>query len=406
MASDVHKSEKKGLEFSLLHRTMEFFHQPATWPLYAIILAYTALVALVMAVWGAVGRLRRVAGAAGLIHLAFLGADAFLLRQLPRRRLSYGPWKAQGAALAAPRTAVALLLPLFAGFLGATGALALHAGLQGLGSLLLYWGAMVEPRRLGLTEVELSLPGLPAGSRPVRLLHISDIHMERLSRREEDLLALAAATRPDLIVITGDFLNLSYNRDPEAVALVRRLLRRLHAPHGVYAVLGSPPVDLREVVPPLFAELPTRLLRDEWVTVDLGEGRHVHILGMDCNHDLHKDSERLAKLAEPGPSGSVRLLLYHSPEMMPAAKEQGFDLYLCGHTHGGQVRLPLYGAVLTSSQLGKRYVMGHYAEEGTHLYVSRGVGFEGLSAPRVRFLSPPEITLFTLRPSASTPDAA
>lgn len=406
MASDPRKAEKKGLEFSLLHRAMTFFNRPATWPLYLVALAALALAGLVAAVWRCVGRLRRVSVAAGFVHLAFLTADALLLRRLPRYRISYGPWKAQGAALAAPRTAAALLLPLFAGILGTAGTLAAHAGLQGLGSLLLYWGAVVEPRRLGLTEVELALPGLPAGSPPVRLLHISDLHMERPGRREDDLLALAEASRPDLIVITGDYLNLSYNRDPEAVEYVRCLLRRLHAPRGVYAVLGSPPVDLREVVVPLFEGTPTRLLRDEWATVDLGEGRHVHILGMDCNHEPDEDGERLAALAASGPSGSVRLLLYHSPEMMPGAKEQGFDLYLCGHTHGGQVRLPYYGAILTSSKLGKRYVMGHYTEQGTHLYVSRGVGFEGLSAPRVRFLSPPEMTLFTLHPAAPTPDAA
>jgi predicted MPP superfamily phosphohydrolase len=398
--------EKTGLEFSLLHRTMEFFHHPATWPAHLVALAALTLVALVTAVWRRVGRLRRVARVAGLVHLAFLVADAHILRQLPRRRISYGPWKAQGAALAVPRTAAALLLPLCAGIFGATGTLAAHVGLQALGSLLLTWGALVEPRRLALTTMELALTSLPAGSPPVRLLHVSDIHMERPGRREEELVGLAEATRPDLIVITGDYLNLSFNRDAVAVESVRRLLRRLHAPFGVYAVLGSPPVDLREVVVPLFDGLPTRLLRDEWVTADLGHGRSVHILGLDCNHELEIDGKRLAELAAPGPQGGVRLLLYHSPEMMPQAREHGFDLYLCGHTHGGQVRLPIYGAVLTSSRLGKRYVMGHYAEEGTHLYVSRGVGFEGLSAPRVRFLSPPEITLFTLRPLAATLDAA
>jgi predicted MPP superfamily phosphohydrolase len=84
---------------------------------------------------------------------------------------------------------------------------------------------------------------------------------------------------------------------------------------------------------------------------------------------------------------------------MPQAVAHGLNLYLCGHTHGGQVRLPIYGALLTSSQLGKRYEMGHYREDDTHLYVSRGLGLEGLSAPRVRFLCPPEMTLVTLRPA-------
>jgi predicted MPP superfamily phosphohydrolase len=90
------------------------------------------------------------------------------------------------------------------------------------------------------------------------------------------------------------------------------------------------------------------------------------------------------------------VLLYHAPDLMPEAADYGLDLYLCGHTHGGQVRLPIFGAILTSSQYGKKYEMGLYESGRTHMYVSRGVGLEGLSAPRIRFLAPPEITLVTL----------
>lgn len=406
MASTAHGDQKNRLEFSLLHRAMEFYCHPSTWSPRLLGMVALLIAALVTAVWRSVGRLHRVATAAGLVHLTFLVADAFLLRQLPRWRISYGPWKAQLAVLATPRTTAALLLPLLSGLLGATGTLALQVGLQALGTALLYWGAVVEPRRLGLTQIELELPGLPAGSAPVRLLHISDVHMERPTQREEELLAVVEAVRPDLIVITGDFLNLSYNRDETTAAMVRHLLRRLHAPYGVYATLGSPPVDLREVVPSLFDGVPACLLRDEWITADLGGGRLLHLLGIDCTHYRDEDARRLARLAEEAPAGSVQLLLYHSPELMPEASEYDFDLYLCGHTHGGQVRLPFVGPVVTSSQLGRRYVMGHYEEKGTHLYVSRGVGLEGLSAPRVRFMSPPEVTLFTLRPRESTPGAA
>lgn len=406
MAAGSTAGDKNRLEFSLLHRAMEFYCRPAGWSLQLFALVAVLLAGLVTAVWRSVARLGHVASAAGLIHLTFLFADALLLRQLPRLRISFGPWKAQAAVLATPRTAAALFLPLFSGFLGATGTLALQVGLQALGTALLYWGAVVEPRRLGLTQMELELPGLPAGSAPIRLLHISDLHMERPAQREEELVALARAAQPDLIVITGDFLNLSYNRDETAVAQVQHLLRRLHAPYGVYATLGSPPVDLREVVPALFDEVPTQLLRDEWQSVDLGDGRHIHLLGLDCTHYRQEDAWRLACIDAARPAGSVHVLLYHSPELMPEASAADFDLYLCGHTHGGQVRLPFIGPVITSSQLGRRYVMGHYEEEGTHLYVSRGVGLEGLSAPRIRFLSPPEITLFTLRPPASKPGAA
>jgi predicted MPP superfamily phosphohydrolase len=82
---------------------------------------------------------------------------------------------------------------------------------------------------------------------------------------------------------------------------------------------------------------------------------------------------------------------------MPEAARAGVDLFLAGHTHGGQIRLPLIGAVVTSSIYWKRYEMGLYTQGHTWLYVSRGIGMEGLGAPRARFLCPPEIELFELR---------
>jgi predicted MPP superfamily phosphohydrolase len=121
------------------------------------------------------------------------------------------------------------------------------------------------------------------------------------------------------------------------------------------------------------------------------------LIGLDCSHDSERDAQWLAAISTQLPRDAVRVLLYHSPELIPFATELGIDLYLCGHTHGGQVRLPGYGAILTSSELGKQYDMGYYRSGDTHLYVSRGIGMEGLGAPRVRFLCPPEITLFSMQ---------
>lgn len=190
--------------------------------------------------------------------------------------------------------------------------------------------------------------------------------------------------------------------DPQARAEVQKLLRQISAPHGVYAVLGSPTVDDRHSVPSLFEGLPIRLLRDEWVQVEMAEGRQLAILGMDCSHELGPDGKKLAGLVqkpsffEKSGFSMPSLFLYHSPELMPQASQHQFDLYLCGHTHGGQIRLPLLGPVFTSSQLGREFVMGHYVRGRTNLYISRGIGLEGLSAPRIRFLCPPEIILVTL----------
>jgi predicted MPP superfamily phosphohydrolase len=270
---------------------------------------------------------------------------------------------------------------------------------QLLGTAVLVWGAMIEPTRLTMTRLRLTTDRLMPGTPPIRILHITDLHVERLTQRESDILRFMEQAQPDLIVVTGDFVNLSYNQDRETYRQVRQFLSQLVAPYGVYATLGTPPVDLREWVAPLFDGLPITLMRESWKKIDLGRGRQVVLMGMDCTHDIPTDAGRLKRLMLTAPKDAPQVLLYHSPELMPQATGHEIDLYVCGHTHGGQVRLPIVGPLLTSSQLGRQYVMGLYRNGRTCLYVSRGVGLEGLSAPRVRFMAPPEITLVTLRPA-------
>ena len=120
-------------------------------------------------------------------------------------------------------------------------------------------------------------------------------------------------------------------------------------------------------------------------------------MGVECSYDVEADERKLRRLLNGRRTDAFTLLLYHTPDMMPVAAEAGVDLYLAGHTHGGQLRLPFFGALVTGSIYGKRYEMGHYVEGGTQLYVSRGLGMEGLAAPRARLLCPPEMTLVTLR---------
>jgi predicted MPP superfamily phosphohydrolase len=288
----------------------------------------------------------------------------------------------------------ALLAWLIAGFWAG---IILLLALELAGSLAYGWGMLHEPFALATTRLAIQSPHLPLNAPAIRLLHLSDLHVERLTRREaQRLLELVAQAHPDLIVITGDYLNLSYVDDPTARTEVRKVLAKLAAPYGVYATLGSPPVDPRQTTPSLFDGFNIRLLRDEAAVLDFGDGRKLSLLGLDCEHDLESDTSAFRRLIEVTPADSVRVLLYHSPELMPLVQQYPVDLYLCGHTHGGQVRLPFYGALITSSVTGKRYEMGRYTEQGTTLYVSRGIGLEGLSAPRMRLFCPPEIILFTL----------
>lgn len=331
-----------------------------------------------------------------IIFGLFVIGDLFLLWQLPRQEVSYGEIEPALLLMTTPRWGVSLLAFVIALWLPVVG-FALMIALQVFGSLVYLWSLLAEPHQLTLTTLEVQSPHLPPGSDPIRLLHLSDIHVERLTRREAKVLDFIAEAKPDLIVMTGDYLNLSYRDDPEAIRQVRTFLPKIQAPHGVYATLGSPPVDLPEIAAHHFDDNHIHLLRHDMVNLDLGQGRQLTLLGMDCTHDMAYDDYQFKQLYIKKQAPAPTVFLYHSPEGMPFVQQQDVDLYLCGHTHGGQVRLPGYGAILTSSVLGKRYEMGRYDENNTTLYISRGIGLEGMCAPRLRLLCKPEMTLVLLK---------
>ncbi len=343
------------------------------WAIFAVWLLASAVVALA---WENIGL--------GLAYGLFALADGVTLALLPRLERSFGPPQLPLLALTALRLALALplwTLPL--------------AGLFQFGvSLASLYACWVEPNRLGLTQVTLRSPRLN-GCPPLRLLHISDLHIERVTARERRLLHWVEQLAPDVIVITGDYLNISFTHDETAQSQARQWLGRLRAPGGVYAITGSPSVDPPQVVARLLGGLDLTWLRDE-VTSLTWHGRRLYIAGLECGFDAQSDGRKLSRLLNDRVGDAFTLLLYHTPDVMPAAVEAGVDLYLAGHTHGGQLRLPFFGAVVTASIYGKRYEMGAYRQSDTQLYVSRGVGMEGKGAPRARFLCPPEVVLFTL----------
>ncbi|MCP4419950.1 MAG: metallophosphoesterase [Chloroflexi bacterium] len=387
------------LEEGLLHKTMLFFDLPSRLPAVLVVGLGLLLVILTSAGWLLLTADQPTAQLIGMLLALFMAADMTLLISLPQQKISFGSWKAQLFVLALPRIGITLGLALLALWLSGNWVLWLFLAVQVAGTAAFVRGFIIEPFKLGLTACITFTDRLPIGTEPIRVLHITDLHVERLTEREEKVLQLAREAKPDLIVISGDYVNLSYNRDEKTLKQIRQLLSQLSAPYGVFATLGSPPVDLRETVVPIFEGLDITLLRHGWKQLEMGNGRYLTVLGMDCSHDLPIDARRLAKLVQAAPEDAPQLLVYHSPELMPEATQHDIDLYVCGHTHGGQVRLPFIGPLLTSSQLGRRFVMGLYRNGRTTLYVSRGIGLEGLSAPRVRFMCPPEMTLITIMPN-------
>lgn len=331
---------------------------------------------------------------AGLLSCSLIVADWALLAALPLTRRSWGPVTPPLLGLVFVHTTFMVL-----GGLVLDGALGLGAtALVNLAvTAIAAYATWIEPFRIEVTQEQLRVDGWNADG-PLTLLHISDIHYERWSRREDALLRWVDTLQPDLIVLTGDYLNLSSVYDPVAQEGARALLAKLSAPHGVYAVTGSPVVDRADIVPAIFEGLPIRWLDDEaTVLQDVGADQPpLWLIGVRTTYDEARDIAALSRLAAETPAHALRILLYHTPDLAPEAAAEDIDVYLCGHTHGGQIRLPLFGAVATSSRYGKRYEQGRVQEGAMTLYISRGLGLEGLGAPRARFLAPPEVILWRI----------
>ncbi|KAF0106858.1 MAG: hypothetical protein FD146_2216 [Anaerolineaceae bacterium] len=341
---------------------------------------------------------RRLWLTVSLVTLACLLADAVLLAALPRLGLSFGPVAGPLLLVNATRLAilVAGLLLLLA--LGArlkwTRPLVLSLVLiQAVLLVLEFDGLYIEPFRLTVTEVRQEAPAfLP--DRPLRILQISDLHVERTTIRERAMLREVNELQPDIIVLTGDYINQDYLHDPAAWADARGIISQLYAPYGVYAVSGN--TDVSPIMAEVFDGLDNVRVLDNAVKPISFPGGILYLVGVSINGDINIDRAMLSSLVAEYPSDAYFVLLYHVPDMIGTASDLGIPLFLSGHTHGGQIRLPFYGALITFSDYGKQYEMGRYQVGPTTLYVSRGLGMEGLDMPRIRFLCPPEIVLFEL----------
>lgn len=314
----------------------------------------------------------------------FFLMDWLLIAWLPKTGKSFGPAKPPTLLLACMRSLVALL-PLQAALI-----------LQIIGTFLVIYGFWVEPLTLKVTHQILRSEKIKPGIH-LRILHLGDLHIERITNREEQLNKQIKRLSPDLILFSGDVLNLSYNRDEKAIQQARKVMSEWQAPLGAYAVAGSPAVDLPDVLPQIYTGLPVHLLEGERVTISV-EDEKIDLIGLPCSHRPFLDAPVLENLNSAS-QGHFTILLYHTPDLAPNAQNLGIDLQLSGHTHGGQVQLPLWGALFTASLYGRVFSNGRYLLDKMVLYITRGLGMEGAGAPRVRFLCPPEIILWEIKSS-------
>ena len=255
--------------------------------------------------------------------------------------------------------------------------------LVALGIFLIY-AFFVEPNLLSVAKLELSFRDLPDSADGIRILQISDLHYSGDAPIYEKTLKTVEKLNPDVIVIIGDFVGNKQNY--KSVEYCKRIVS-LGKP--VFAVMGN--WDHHSFT----YELVNRLEKvgvNVLINTNVEFKPYFYIAGTD---DSYTGFANLDKTFSCIPdNGAFVLLLTHCPDIIYDAVKYHPKLVLCGHTHGGQVKIPFTKkALYVPSKYGSRFIEGLFKIDGVYMYVNRGIGNSHL---RVRFLSKPEVTLITL----------
>jgi hypothetical protein len=231
--------------------------------------------------------------------------------------------------------------------------------------------------------VELGIPAMPRALDGIRILHITDLHLRtRWPRQLDDVIARVQADPPDLVLFTGDFVDDKRDHGP-AMPLVRRLIGGLRAKSGMFAILGNHDGDL---LAPKLHGLGVRVIVHQRVDA-IVNGAPVELIGLPGPERLDLDEHFLYSIPPKRP-GVPRIILCHYPDLVRATRPLEPDLYLAGHTHGGQICLPNESAILTHDSLPRHLCKGPHDVDGTCLIVGRGFGFTTIP---VRVFCPAEV---------------
>jgi uncharacterized protein len=286
------------------------------------------------------------------------------------------------------------------------------------GTAVTAYASLYERTRWTLRRFDV--PVLPPGARPLKVLQLSDLHMTAGQRSKQDWVAGLADLEPHLVINTGD--NLAGH---DAVPGTLRAMEPLLDLPGAFVLASNDYFAPRPKNPLKYFKpdhkrvhgdpLPWRDLRDGmtgrgWLDLTNGrgsltvQGLRIAAAGVDDPHLKRDQYETIDGAADP--TADLRLGLVHSPEprVLDRFADDGYDLVLAGHTHGGQLRVPFYGALVTNCGIDREHVrwLHRWAEPrpgrpaGTWLHISAGLGTSPY-AP-VRFACPPEATLLTLVP--------
>jgi predicted MPP superfamily phosphohydrolase len=259
--------------------------------------------------------------------------------------------------------------------------------------LLIFYGFFIEPGRLVVRHQTIEIANWPSELKGLKVAVLSDIHVDNWFVDDKKVRSIVQRTnelQPELIVILGDYMSGNgIVRREVAPEVFAPILKDLRAPLGVYSVLGNH--DWWYDGKHLRQELERngiKVLENEVMQLN-ARNRSLWVVGLS---DLWTRPQRITETIEQIPQGEPIIALAHNPDIFPNLP-QHVPLLVAGHTHGGQVRFPLIGAVVQSTRHGERYERGYLFESNHHLFVTTGIG---TSIMPVRFGVTPEIVLLTL----------
>ena len=256
----------------------------------------------------------------------------------------------------------------------------------------IYRKGLANAGKVSLVQQSIVLPHLPRSLEGFRILLLTDLHLDGQTGLAETIAGLASPLQVDICLIGGDFRMETYGPLAPALRELKKIAPHLHAEHGIYGVLGNH--DCIEMIPDL-EDLGIVMLVNDSVYLQ-GEKTGLYLVGLDDSH-YYKTHDPAMAFADI-PLDAFSIVLSHSPEAFRDVAPYSPDLFLCGHTHGGQIRLPTRGPIFTHSKAPRFTAEGLWQYGRMVGYTSRGTGSSGIP---VRFNCSPEITLLTLHKTGS-----
>lgn len=243
-------------------------------------------------------------------------------------------------------------------------------------------------RNATVRTLRFAFDSLPPAFCGFTILHLSDIHADGLPGLTESVSQRLHGLQVDLCVLTGDYRYRVRGPCDDVYVSMEKILACVNARYGIVGVLGNH--DAAEKVPHL-ERMGVTMLVNQALELHHG-GEAIWLIGLDDPHYYGCDD--LPGALRGVPEETFKVLLVHTPELLAEAEGSGIDLYLCGHTHGGQICVPLIGPLISGANCPRRYVRGPWRYKRMQGYTSAGVG---VSMVPVRFFCPPEIGLIELR---------